>query len=72
MIATTLLVDSAITQVSREPAARHQFRRSAHGPDVFPDHRLRADLDTVPQTALYDLARLQIVPLLASVPACTL
>ncbi len=68
MIATTLLVDSAITQVlaSLPPGTSFDVRRM--DPTVFPIIAYALTSDTVPQTALYDLARLQIVPLLASVP----
>jgi multidrug efflux pump subunit AcrB len=68
MIATTLLVDSAISQVlaSLPPGTSFDVRRM--DPTVFPIIAYALTSDTVPQTALYDLAQLQIVPLLASVP----
>jgi multidrug efflux pump subunit AcrB len=68
MIATTLLVDAAITQVlpSLPPGTSFGVRRM--DPTVFPIIAYALTSDTVPQTALYDLAQLQIVPQLASVP----
>jgi len=68
MIATTLLVDSAITQVlpSLPPGTSFGVRRM--DPTVFPIIAYALTSDTVPQTALFDMAQLQIVPLLASVP----
>jgi multidrug efflux pump subunit AcrB len=67
MIATTLLVNAAITQVlpTLPPGTSFGVRRM--DPTVFPIIAYALTSDTVPQTALYDLARLQIVPLLASV-----
>jgi multidrug efflux pump subunit AcrB len=68
MIATTLLVDSAIAQVlpSLPPATGFDVRRM--DPTVFPIIAYALTSDSVPQTALYDLAHLQIAPLLASIP----
>jgi CzcA family heavy metal efflux pump len=68
MIATTLLVDAAINQVlpSLPPGTSFGVRRM--DPTVFPIIAYALTSDTVPQTALYDLAQLQIVPQLASVP----
>jgi len=68
MIATTLLVDSAVTQIlpSLPPGTSFEVRRM--DPTVFPIVAYALTSDAVPSTGLYDLARLQIVPLLASVP----
>jgi multidrug efflux pump subunit AcrB len=68
MIATTLLVDAAINQVlpSLPPGTSFGVRRM--DPTVFPIIAYALTSDTVPQTALFDLAQLQIVPQLASVP----
>jgi CzcA family heavy metal efflux pump len=68
MIATTLLVNSAISQVlpSLPPGTSFGVRRM--DPTVFPIIAYALTSDTVAQTALYDLAQLQIAPQLASVP----
>jgi CzcA family heavy metal efflux pump len=68
MIATTLLVNSAISQAlgSLPPGVSFEVRRM--DPTVFPIIAYALTSDSVPQTQLYDLAQLQLVPLLASVP----
>jgi multidrug efflux pump subunit AcrB len=67
MIATTLLVDAAVTQALPKlpPGTGFDVRRM--DPTVFPIIAYALTSDAVPQTALYDLTQLQIVPLLASV-----
>jgi CzcA family heavy metal efflux pump len=68
MIATTLLVDAAIAQVlpTLPPGTGFNVRRM--DPTVFPIIAYALTSDTVPQTALFDLAQLQIAPVLASTP----
>jgi multidrug efflux pump subunit AcrB len=68
MIATTLLVDATITQVLPSLPAGTSFGVRRMDPTVFPIIAYALTSDTVPATALYDLAQLQIAPLLASVP----
>ncbi|MDB5973698.1 MAG: transporter [Nevskia sp.] len=68
MIATTLLVDSAIAQILPQlpPGTAYGVRRM--DPTVFPIISYALTSDTQTPSALHDLAQLQIVPLLASVP----
>ncbi|HWY25064.1 MAG TPA: efflux RND transporter permease subunit, partial [Nevskia sp.] len=68
MIATTLLVDAAIAQVlpTLPPGTSYAVRRM--DPTVFPIISYALTSDTVAPNALHDLAQLQMVPLLASVP----
>jgi multidrug efflux pump subunit AcrB len=68
MIATTLLVDSAVAQVLPQLPPGTSFDVRRMDPTVFPIIAYALTSDTVPPTALYDLAQLRIVPLLASVP----
>lgn len=68
MVAATLLVDSAIAQVLPQlpPGTRYAVRRM--DPTVFPIISYALMSNRISPTALRDLARLQIVPLLSSVP----
>ncbi|WP_029920071.1 efflux RND transporter permease subunit [Nevskia soli] len=68
MIATTLLVDSAIAQILPQlpPGTAYGVRRM--DPTVFPIISYALTSDTQTPSALHDLAQLQLVPLLASVP----
>jgi multidrug efflux pump subunit AcrB len=68
MIATTLLLHSAISQVLPTLPSGTSFDVRRMDPTVFPIIAYALTSDTVPLTALNDLAQLQIVPLLASVP----
>ena len=67
MVASTLLVDSAIARVlpSLPPGATYNVRRM--DPTVFPIISYALQSDTLSPVALRDLAQYQIVPLLASV-----
>ncbi|WP_266180503.1 efflux RND transporter permease subunit [Dyella humicola] len=67
MVASTLLVDSAIARVlpSLPPGATYNVRRM--DPTVFPIISYALQSDTMSPVALRDLAQYQIVPLLASV-----
>jgi multidrug efflux pump subunit AcrB len=68
MIAATLLVNTALSQVlgTLPPGTGFAVRRM--DPTVFPIIAYALTSDKVPRTQLYDLAQLQIAPLLASVP----
>jgi len=67
MVASTLLVDSAIARVlpSLPPGAGFNVRRM--DPTVFPIISYALQSDTMSPVALHDLAQYQIVPVLASV-----
>jgi len=68
MIASTLLVDAAIARAlpSLPPGTTYNVRRM--DPTVYPIISYALTADKVAPDALHDLARFQIVPLLASVP----
>lgn len=68
MVATTLMVDSALSRIlPRLPAgASYDVRRM--DPTVFPIISYALMSDTLSPTALRDLAQLRIVPLLSSIP----
>ncbi len=68
MIATTLLVDAAIAQILPTLPAGTSYGVRRMDPTVFPIISYALTSDTVAPNALHDLAQLQIVPLLASVP----
>jgi multidrug efflux pump subunit AcrB len=68
MIATTLLVDAAVTQILPRLPSGTTFEVRRMDPTVFPIIAYALTANTVTPTALYDLAQLQLAPLLASVP----
>jgi multidrug efflux pump subunit AcrB len=68
MIATTLLVDTAIAQILPTLPAGTSYGVRRMDPTVFPIISYALTSDSVAPDALRDLAQLQIVPLLASVP----
>ncbi|MBV8062563.1 MAG: efflux RND transporter permease subunit, partial [Nevskia sp.] len=68
MIATTLLVDSAIAQILPTLPAGTSYGVRRMDPTVFPIISYALTSDKLTPNALHDLAQLQIVPLLASVP----
>jgi multidrug efflux pump subunit AcrB len=68
MIATTLLVDSAVAQVLPSLPTGSSFGVRRMDPTVFPIIAYALTSESVPLTQLYDLAKLQVVPVLASIP----
>ncbi len=68
MVASTLLVDSAVARIlpSLPPGAQYNVRRM--DPTVFPIISYALVSDTADPAALQDLARYQITPLLSSIP----
>jgi len=68
MIATTLLVDTAIAQILPTLPAGTSYGVRRMDPTVFPIISYALTSDSVAPNTLRDLAQLQIVPLLASVP----
>jgi multidrug efflux pump subunit AcrB len=68
MVSSTLLVDTAISQVlpSLPPGTAYTVKRM--DPTVFPIISYALQSDSVSSVALRDLAQFQILPLLASVP----
>lgn len=68
MVATTLLVDSALARILPQlpTGASYEVRRM--DPTVFPTISYALMSDTLSPTTLRDLAQLQIVPALSSVP----
>lgn len=68
MIASTLLIDSAISQVLPRLPAGSSYGVRRMDPTVFPIISYALQSDTVSPVVLRDFAQYQIVPLLASVP----
>jgi multidrug efflux pump subunit AcrB len=68
MIATTLLVDSAVAQVLPSLPTGSSYGVRRMDPTVFPIIAYALTSESVPLTQLYDLAKLQVVPVLASIP----
>jgi multidrug efflux pump subunit AcrB len=68
MIATTLLVDTAIAQVLPKLPAGASYGVRRMDPTVFPIISYALTSRTLTPSALHDLAQFQVVPLLAPVP----
>lgn len=68
MVATTLLVDSAIGRILPQLPAGASYDVRRMDPTVYPIISYALMSDAMPSTALRDLAQLQIVPFLSSVP----
>jgi multidrug efflux pump subunit AcrB len=67
MVATTLLVDAAVAQALPSLPAGTSYAVRRMDPTVFPIIAYALVCDTLPQAQVYDLAKLQIVPRLASI-----
>ena len=68
MIATTLLVDTAIAQVLPQLPAGASYGVRRMDPTVFPIISYALTSKSLTPSALHDLAQFQVVPLLAPVP----
>ena len=68
MVASALLVESAIAQVLPSLPAGTAYNVRRMDPTVFPIISYAIQSDTLSQVALRDLANYQIVPLLAAIP----
>lgn len=68
MIASTLLIDSAVSQVLRSLPSGTSYDVRRMDPTVFPIISYALQSDTLSPVALRDLAQYQIVPLLSSIP----
>ncbi len=68
MVASTLLVDSAIAQALPSLPAGTGYNVRRMDPTVFPIISYALESQAMSQVALHDLAQYQIVPLLAAIP----